>query len=295
MDKNNQNHTNHQPLLKSFFYWLRNALGLRSDSLKQSVEEVIEEQEAAGGNINPEEKNMLRNVLGFSELTVEDIMVPRADIIALSHNVKIDEIKKLAIENAHTRLPVYRNSLDDIIGFVHIKDMTVSILSNSQFEMEKILRQILFVPPSMRVSTLLVKMQLSRVHIALVVDEYGGTTGLVTLEDLVEEIVGEIEDEHDTEEEILFKPLSGSMFEASGRLDISSLEKKIGMVITSDEEKAEFDTIGGLVLAILGRVPAIGEVAIHRSGVEFEVADADLRKVKRVIIRKPSPKYSDAA
>lgn len=277
---------NRNSLLKIFFLWLKSVLGLRSTSLKESLEEAIEEQEAAGGAIDHEEKVMLRNVITFSELAVEDVMVPKADIISVAYDISLDELKKTLSDKAHTRLPVYRGTLDDIAGFIHLKDLMPIISFDKAFEMEKMLRQILFVPPSMKVSTLLIKMQMSRVHIAIVVDEHGGVTGLVTLEDLVEEIVGEIEDEHDTEDGVFFKQLSDNMFEVSARIGIDTLEEKLGMKLKYDYQENEFDTLGGMIFSMLGRVPAIGEIATHNLGLEFEVTDADLRKIKRVIIRK---------
>lgn len=275
---------------KSFFSRIRSFFTKPAPSLKESLEEVIEEHNANGGEaIDKEEKALLHNVLSFRNVEVEDIMVPRADIVSVNHDITLKDLQKVIVTNAHTRLPVCRKSLDDIIGFIHLKDL-VSVLSDGQpFDIKKIIRQILFVPPSMKGSNLLMKMQVSHVHMAIVVDEYGGTSGLATLEDLVEEIVGEIEDEHDVVNNDAFKKIDKNTYEVSARMDIEELEQKLKTDLTSSfDEDDDFDTVGGLIFFILGRVPVVGEIAKHeKSGVEFEIKEADTRHIKRVIVRKP--------
>ncbi len=297
-----QNNNGHKPeptfqsesLLRNVITKISSLLHFRaSTSLKESVEEAIEEHDATRGEAFEDgEKAMLRNVLSFAEMNVEDVMIPRADIAAIEAGVSYGELKDFITEKTYTRFPVYRQTLDDVVGFVHIKDLLMSAYNvEKNFNLSKIIRQCLFVPPSMKTSTLLLKMQLSHVHIAIVVDEYGGTDGLVTLEDLVEEIVGEITDEHDRVDDIMFTPLGNDVFEASARIDIEDLEKNLNIRIYTEEEEEDFDSLGGLIFYILGRVPALGEVITtttsdNRYELEFEITDSDLRRVKRVIIRR---------
>ncbi len=277
----------------SFWVKIKSLLGLgRQPSLKESLEEVIEEHNAVGDIIDPDEKEMLQNVLAFSEMTVQDIMVPRADIIYVDNDISFEGLKKFMEKKAHTRMPVCRKTLDDIAGFIHIKDLVRILCNGSEFDINKILRQALFVPPSMKINDLLVKMQLSRVHIALVIDEYGGTSGMATMEDLMEEIVGEIEDEHDiTNNEKMLKKIGRNLYDVNARISIEELEKEFGSIFRNDNESEEFDTLGGLIFIILGRIPAKGEIATFVSKnqkdiFEFEVVDADARRVKKVLLRK---------
>jgi magnesium and cobalt transporter len=257
--------------------------GIKSaGSLSDTVAEAIEEHESAGG----QEKQLLRKVLAFNELEVADVMTPRADIIAVDYSVTLDDLKEVLLREVHTRVPVYRNTLDDVVGFVHAKDLLKVLCTGGAFNMKSLVRQALFVPPSMMVSALLMKMRLSRVHMALVVDEFGGTSGLVTLEDLMEEIVGDIEDEHDEEDDSLFTRLGSTLFEASARIGITELERKLGMPLKTEEDAEDYDTLGGLIFYMLGRVPARGEIVVHPNGLEFEITDADLRRIRRVLIRR---------
>lgn len=263
-------------------------LGMKTPgSLQETVAEAIQEHESAGGTPIPdEEKQLIRKVLAFNELEVSDVMTTRADIVAVEYGITLEDLKEVIIREVHTRLPVYRNTLDDIVGFIHAKDMLKVLATDEPFTMKAMMRQALFVPPSMMVSTLLMKMQMSRVHIALVVDEFGGTSGLVTLEDLMEEIVGNIEDEHDEDDATLLHKLGSSLYEANARISITELESKLGIALKSESDAEEYDTLGGLIFYMLGRIPSRGELAVHPSGIEFEIADADLRRIKRVLIRK---------
>lgn len=270
----------------SLFNRIKQFLRIRPPSLKEEVEDLIEEKHAAGEEINPEEKLMLKNVLSFTELIVNDVMIPRADIIAIEVNIGLDELKKIVQEKVHTRIPVYRKTLDDVIGFIHIKDLLLhNLWGNEHFQVEGIIRQILFVPPSMKVIDLLKRMRLLRVHMAMVVDEYGGTTGLVTMEDLMEEIVGEIEDEHDDKENLEIKELTQNIYETSGRTKIVDIDNRLAIKMETPENMGGIDTIGGLITMILGRVPISGEVVRYGSDYEFKVIEADLRRVKKVLIR----------
>ena len=234
------------------------------------------------------ERVLLANVLSLRDLTVVDVMVPRADIIAVDAAVGIDElIEKFKTEN-HSRLPVYRDSLDDCIGMVHIRDVLGQRFGEDardlQFRLADLVRPVLFVAPSMRVLDLLQKMRETRIHMALVVDEYGGIDGLLTIEDLVEEIVGEIQDEHDDEPEPQMVERPDGAVLADARVELEEFEDRFGEIFT-EEEKEDSDTLGGLVFSLAGRVPVRGELVKHDSGLIFEVVDGDPRRVRRLRIR----------
>ena len=251
--------------------------------LKQSLEELIEEHQE-DGDLKPEEKDILKNLSEFGEQRVSDVMTPRADIVGVPVDITFDEFKVLVLKEEHTRYPIYRKTLDDVVGFIHIKDLVAQYCRNEPFNLRRIIHQVLFVPPSMPVMDLLVKMRGMKAHIALVVDEFGGTMGLVTLEDIVEEIVGEIEDEHDEEESLLMRNING-MIDASARVSVEDIEKELGITLGKPDQR-EYDTLAGFIFEHLGRVPAIGEVYNHESGYAFEVKDSDMRSIKRVLIRK---------
>ncbi len=286
---------------KSSWQKLKSALGFRSrSSLKESLEEVMEEHEGNGVPIEEEERQMIQNVLSFSELTVENVMVPRSDIVALDYEASFEEVKQCMLEKQHTRVPVYRHTLDDIAGFIHIKDVLRVLAEKTPYDMEAMIRQALFVPPSMKISGLLVKMQLSRVHIAIVVDEYGGTAGMLTMEDVMEEIVGEIEDEHDVEQGELFMQTGRNRFEALARIEVPDLEDHLGMKLRLPDKEEDYETLGGLLFTLLGRVPTVGEVTAlefdEEQKLEFEILEADARRIKRVmIIRRVNPAAQNAA
>jgi len=283
--KSNENELQHNgviPRLKKLF------IG-RTPTLKESLEEVIEEHKAVGSELDKDEKNILNNVLEFNEKDVEDVMIPSADIVAVDHIISFQELKEIMQNKAHTRLPVYRKTLDDIVGFIHIKDLVSVLCSSDSFVIDKILRSTLFVPPSMKISALLLKMQMSHVHIAIVVDEFGGTCGMLTMEDIMEEIVGEIEDEHDNNEDIMIIPKGEGIFEASARLSIGDLEKKIGQQIEAEGNGEEYDTLGGLIFFLLGHIPTNGEIVSYKDNegkleLEFQVLESDMRRIKRVLI-----------
>lgn len=276
-------------LLRIVRNWVRNTLRPHSNaSLEESVAELIEEHDSDGTLMSSEERFMLHNILSFGELKVSDIMVPRTDIVAIDQEVSLDELKKIVIEKEHTRMPVYEGSLDKVIGFLHIKDMLCAVVSDKPFILKDLVRKVLFVPPSMKLIDLLARMKEARVHMALVLDEYGGTDGLVTVEDLMEEIVGEIQDEHDNTQEPDIIPLTEDTMEATARLTIENLEKALGIKIVDGDKEEGFDTLGGLLFSLVGHVPVNGEVITHSSGIEFEVIDADPRRIKRLLIRKPA-------
>ena len=275
-------------LLAEVKSWLRHALGARNDaSLKEVLEDAIEEhQEQASEQLAPEEKLMLHNILRFSEIHVSDIMIPRTDIVAVPSDISLPELKAHMIEQRHTRVPVYKETLDQVLGFIHIKDMMPMIAGDQPYDLQKVLRNLLFVPPSMRIMDLLIRMRQAGSHMVIVVDEYGGTDGLVTMENVVEEIVGDIQDEHDDDEpddEAIVR-VNVDAVEVSARISIETLEKELGLNLVTEERADEFDTLGGLIFFQLGRVPAKGESITTISGVRFEIIDADPRRIHRVRI-----------
>lgn len=277
-----------------FWRSLKGLFGFRQGevSLRESLEEALEEheEETSEQALGEVEREMLFNVLEYGALRVEDVMVPRADIVAVSTELPYTELVKVMVEAAHSRVPVYRESLDDVQGMVHVKDALKVVADGSDgddFTIAKIKRPVLYVPPSMKVIDLLAKMRHGRTHMAIVVDEYGGTDGLVTVEDIVEEIVGEIEDEHDEIEEPDLVPLSGGGYDADARLEIEEMEEVLGVDILPEEQDEDVDTLGGLVFTLAGRVPEIGEEILHESGYKFEVVDADPRRICKVRIHPP--------
>jgi len=319
---------------------LLSRIGLRSPSLRERLEADLKgEAEADAAAFSTEEREMLRRLLRFGGLRVEDVMVPRADIIALEESDTLAELLRTFGEAGVSRIPLFSETLDDPRGMIHVKDLfrwltreaaddavntRIAVAppvgkSNgeaapdgddepeqnegetpapSQLEFgsvnlsrpitsAKIRRQVLYVPPSMPAMNLLIRMQSTRIHMALVVDEYGGTDGLVTIEDLVEQIVGEIEDEHDVDEDayIVTDPKVGLV--ASARTPVKQLEEHLGIKLLKPDEEEDIDTLGGLMFALLGRVPVRGELVRHPSGLELEVLDADARRLKKVKIHQP--------
>ena len=304
-------------VLTRFWQRIRSALGGNGDTtLRESLEDVIEQHEVEGDSLSAEERSMLQNILAFGELRVEDVMVPRADIVAVEHVASIGDLIDVFRTAGHSRLPVYRDTLDDPIGMVHIKDVmgwiaakgmrktrakktakppqqpakpptTVPDLSKADLSTPlsdtRIRRDVLFVPPSMPAIDLLAKMQSTRIHMAVVVDEYGGTDGLASIEDLVEEIVGEIEDEHDADDAPMIADVEGG-YDADARMPIEELEEILGFELGSEDDDEDFDTLGGLVFDMVGRVPVRGELIRHESGIEFEVLQGDPRRLRKLRI-----------
>lgn len=270
--------------------FLRSLLGRNGDSqLRDSIEELLEQHDDRETPIDPDEKALIDNILNVGELTAYDVMVPRADIVSVPIDTKLDDLVATMIRQPHSRYPVHRESLDDAMGMVHIKDVLAATTESKQkFSVRKVMRKVLFVAPSMRVLDLLLQMRQNRLHMALVVDEYGGIDGLVTIEDLVEEIVGEIEDEHDVAQGPRIERRPDGTWVADARLDIEDLEEKLGALLSEEEREEDIDTLGGLVFTLAGRVPIRGELIPHEaSGMEFEVLEADPRKIKRVRLRYP--------
>lgn len=299
--------------------WLaavRARLGLAPGQTLRDTLEAALKTDAQKDAFTDEEREMLLRMLRFGSLRIDDVMVPRADIIALDERTSVAEFLRTFEEAGVSRIPVFHETPDDIRGMVHIKDlvrwMTSEAAANvpaqpaadsgamelTRFDFgrldlsrpiltTKVRRPVLFVPPSMPAMNLLIRMQTTRIHMALVIDEYGGTDGLVSIEDLVEQIVGDIEDEHDTVEasHIIVDPKQGLI--ASARTPIRELENHLNIKLLTAEEEEEIDTLGGLIFALIGRVPSRGELVQHASGVEFEVIDADTRRIKKVKVHSP--------
>jgi CBS domain containing-hemolysin-like protein len=285
------------------WHWLRGLVrGRNGDSaLRDTIEEIIEEieetesEQASATPISDDERVMLANLLKQRHRTTYDVMVPRADIVAVDVGTSLQDLLKVMGKYGHSRLPVYRGTLDDVVGLVHIKDLLPRISESTGFELESITRRVLFAAPSMRVLDLLLEMRESRVHMALVVDEFGGIDGLITIEDLVEEIVGEIEDEHDVAEGPKLTARGDGSLIADGRTTIEEFEERVGPVLSDEERDEDIDTLGGLVATLAGRVPTRGELLVHSpSGISFEVIQADPRRVKRLRVRNLPDGAEDA-
>jgi len=276
--------------------WLRRLFGSRngSDVLRDTLEELIEQEDTGMAPATADELALMRNILNLHGLTVYDVMVPRADIVAVEIGSSIDAVIMLARAEAHSRLPVYRGTLDDVIGMVHVKDLLGFFDRSTPMKLADIVRPVLFIAPSMPVLEALLQMRVSRKHMALVVDEFGGIDGLVTIEDLVEEIVGEIEDEYDEDATPTLRQLPNGALEADARVSIKEFEDHVGPVLTAEQREEDIDTLGGLVAYVAGRVPARGEVIRHESGVEFQVVDADPRRIRRLRILN-LPKKTETA
>ena len=301
-------------------------IGLRAPTLREMLEMGLKESPVTDGAFSTEERDMLSRLLRFGGLRVDDIMVPRADIMALEESEPLSDLLRMFGEAGVSRIPLFNETLDDPRGMIHIKDLfrwllkeaagdifdtPIAVSSEAEggaksaedsaprhldlarvdlsrpISATKIRRPVLYVPPSMPATNLLIRMQSTRIHMALVVDEYGGTDGLVTIEDLVEQIVGDIEDEHDVAEaaHITIDPKLGLV--ASARTPIKELEEHLGLKLLKPEEEEDIDTLGGLMFALLGRVPVRGELVRHPSGLELEVLEADARRLKKVRIHQP--------
>ena len=259
----------------------------KKEELKNVIEDLIDENKSSTEKIDDGTKNIFKNVINLSDKCIEDVMIPRADIDAVSSDIKIDKLITFINKTKHSRIPVFQDNLDKIIGMIHIRDLFEKVNNKKKKDnlslSKTITRKILFSSPSMKILDLLLKMRSEQIHMSIVVDEFGGTNGLVTIEDLVEEIVGEIKDEHDFEEIEEIKKISKKTYDVSARLPVEDLEKKIGGYFT-DEEKEDIDTVGGLVFNLLGKIPSRGEVINHKSGLEFTIRDADTRKIKRILV-----------
>jgi CBS domain containing-hemolysin-like protein len=275
-------------LVHRFSRWL--ARGKQSSAA--AVEEALRERHA-NGDLDVAQKDLILRAASFDRLKVADVMRARAEIVAIEASSTLGEAARVFSESQHSRLPLYGETLDDPQGFIHVRDVLALLApdadgqSRAQFSdrlLTRIRRDILFVPQSMTLATLFLKMQSSRIHLALVIDEYGGTDGLVSMEDLVEQIVGAIEDEHDVDPTLVLERQGG--FEADGRAPIDQLESKLGASLALPDHEDEFDTAAGLAVALAGRLPQRGEILRHPAGFDVEIVDADPRRVKRIRIKR---------
>ncbi len=273
---------------------IRGLFARKEANLRESVEALIEQEEPGleqrgehAEALGPHERALLRNVLKLRGATAYDVMLPRADIIALPADMSFAQALEFVQREGHSRYPVYGRELDDVLGMVHIKDIIAQLGRSEDFSLRAILRRPLLVVPSVPVLDLLLRMRMERVHMALVVDEYGGIDGLITIEDLVETIVGDIADEHDEVGAPQITERAEGVLELDARTPVEDFEARIGPVLTEEERGADIDTVGGLVFTLAGRVPARGEIIAHApSGLEFRVLDADARRIRRLRVRR---------
>jgi CBS domain containing-hemolysin-like protein len=263
--------------------------GDREPNLRDQIEDAIDEAEETSpepGDLTSQERVMLRNLLHFGDQTAGEIAVTRGDIVAVPDSIGFEALEDKFAEAGHSRLPVYGENLDQVIGMIHIKDVFVASRDPSRDRsLSALMRTPLFVPESMGVLDLLARMRSERMHLAIIVDEFGGTEGLVTIEDVVEEIVGDIEDEHDEAEANRLVMLDDGLWEADARIELDELAEAVDSRLTWEED--EVDTLGGLVFLLAGRIPANGDCVVHPSGWRLEAIDADPRRILRVRLHAP--------
>lgn len=270
------------------------------DEESAQIIESLENDEEISSN----KREMLFKVASFDKLTIGDVMVPRADIIAVDVETELGELARLFAECQHSRIPIFRDSLDNPLGFVHVKDVLQLLTPNENGEIEtklsakllnKLKRDLVYVPLSMRLPNLLIQMRALRCHMALVVDEYGGTDGLVTIEDLVEEIIGDIDDEYDDEttDNLIQRP--NNTWEVDAKTPLEEFTERTGIDLLNDEIEEEIDTLGGLAFALAGHIPPRGEIISHPNGYELEILDADARKIRRILFRNMNPQTKEEA
>jgi magnesium and cobalt transporter len=275
---------------------LRSLLGRRTPehSVREHIAELVQEaaealqQPGEIEELDRHERALIANILRLRGTTADDVMVPRADIVAIGADLALDEALQVIRAEGHSRLPVYGKDLDDVLGMVHIKDVYAHIGNPETFSLRAILRRPLMVAPQISVLDLLLQMRQARMHLALVVDEYGGIDGLVTIEDLVETIVGDISDEHDEIEGPMMIERADGTLDVNARLSVEDFEQRMGHVLTEAEREAGIETVGGLVFTLAGRVPTRGEVISHPSGIEFRILDSDPRHIRRLRVRAPA-------
>lgn len=265
---------------KKIFDHLRNKH--KAPSLIESVNELIKEHENNPAT-DSEEIDILENFVDFRDLKVSEVMIPRTDMIGIQHNAKYKETKEILLKAGHTRFPIYKDSMDSVIGFIHVKDFMRFIDKPQSFNVHKTMREIIYAPRAMRAVDLLGKMRKSGIHIAIILDEYGGTDGLVTIGDVVKEIIGDIRDEHATSAEQHFvTPINDYSFSIDGRADIEEVEEILK--ISLSEEDGDYETFGGFIMSFLGKIPEKGEKFSHPSGIHIEVIDADVRHIKQTTV-----------
>jgi magnesium and cobalt transporter len=263
--------------------------------VRESIAELVQEAADAGDGdgaipeLDRQERALIANVLRLRGTSADDVMVPRADIVAMDVDLNWDQAMDLIRREGHSRMPVYREQLDDIVGMVHIKDVFAFAGKPAEFKLESVLRKPLLVAPQIPALDLLLQMRVARMHLALVVDEYGGIDGLLTIEDLVETIVGDIADEHDEPDLPMVVERPDGTLDVDARMKIEDFEARVGRLLTDEERDADIDTVGGLVFTSAGRVPARGEVIRHDSGAEFRILDSDARRIRRLRAKLPVP------
>lgn len=291
-NKSSGNANNNLQSKKGLIAVLKNLLNQKKsdDKLRDAIDELITDSnntddENMSVSIAEHERTLITNILDLRDMAVIDIMVPRADINALDVNTSFDDLVAVLTEKPHSRFPVYEGDLDNVIGSIHMKDVIKLAMDKEKYSIKDITRNVLVVSPSMRVMDLLLQMRQSRLHLAMVVDEFGGIDGLITINDLIEAIVGEIEDEHNFEvQPRLIERVDGTII-ADARFEMDDFKERYGEEIFGQDEDEDVDTLGGFVNAIAGHLPARGEIITHESGIEFEVLDADPRRINRIRIR----------
>ena len=280
-----------KPLLSRLgqLLWRRSHEGNVRASIAELVQEAADAVQEPGQvpELDRQERVLIANVLRLRGTTADDVMVPRADIIAMPVDLSLEQALEMIRREGHSRMPVFREQLDEVVGMVHIKDVFAYVGRAEAFDLEAIVRTPLMVAPQVPVLDLLLQMRQARIHLALVVDEYGGIDGLVTIEDLVETITGDIADEHDEEATPLITERPDGTLDIDARLPVGAFEARVGTMLTEDERAADIDTVGGLVFTLAGRVPSRGEVVTHSSGAEFRVLDSDPRRIRRLRARLP--------
>ena len=275
-------------MLKSISNKIKSLLKINDrENIKDVLEDLIEDNGNGQEKIDDGTKNIFKNVINLNNKCIEDVMIPRADIDAISVETTYIDLVGFIDKTKHSRIPVFDDNLDKILGMIHIRDLFEKINQTNNKKNTKIsrkmIRKILFSSPSMKVLDLLLKMRSEQIHMSIVVDEFGGTNGIVTIEDLVEEIVGEIKDEHDFEEVDEIKKISKKSFEISARILLEDFEERLGINLNVDE-KNEIDTLGGLIFFLLGRIPGRGEVIGYKKKLEFTIIEADTRRIKRILV-----------
>ena len=260
------------------------------ENIKDVLEDLIEDNGNGTEKIDDGTKNIFKNVINLHNKCIEDVMIPRADIDAVSIETTLNDLVNFIDKTKHSRIPVFENNLDKVLGMIQIRDLFEKINQKKKKKKstkiaKKMIRKILFSSPSMKVIDLLLKMRSEQIHMAIVIDEFGGTNGIVTIEDLVEEIVGEIKDEHDFEEVDEIKKISKKSFEISARISLEEFEKRLNVKLNIDE-RDEIDTLGGFIFFLLGRIPGRGEVVSYKKNIEFTIIEADTRRIKRILVTK---------
>ncbi|TPW35689.1 hemolysin family protein [Oecophyllibacter saccharovorans] len=272
----------------------------REQGLRDTIATLVKESAADSDTpdtpeLDRQERALIMNVLRLRDITADDVMVPRTDIVAMTDDIALDEALEMMKREQHSRLPVYHGELDEVVGMIHVKDLVAAIGQDKPFDLKSLLRQPLFIAPTIPILDLLLQMRQRRTHMALVIDEYGSIDGLVTIEDLIETIVGDISDEHDEPVREAWIERSDGTIELDARLPIRELEEKVGRFLTDVEREAEIETVGGLVFRLAEHVPARDEVLTHPSGLEFRVLEADARHIRRLRMRLPADWKPDDA